>query len=104
MRRLILALVLAAGLPCSALAQPGYVLWVTLGDSDELVEVDPQTLKVLRRIQTDARPHGLAASADGSRVYVGSDKTGNFQVIDARLGKLVGQVHVGDDPNQMTLT
>jgi YVTN family beta-propeller protein len=77
---------------------------VTLGESDELVEVDPQTLTILRRIKTDPRPHGLAASADGSKVYVGSDKTGNFQVIDARLGKVAAQVHVGDDPNQMTLT
>ena len=104
MRRPILALALCASLAPLAGAQPGYVLWVTLGDSDELVEVDPQTLTVLRRIKTDARPHGLAASADGSKVYVGSDKTGNFQVIDAKLGKLIGQVHVGDDPNQMTLT
>jgi YVTN family beta-propeller protein len=89
--------------PRHAAAQ-GHVLWVTLGDSDELVEVDPQSFAILRRIKTDPRPHGLAASADGSKVYVGSDKTGNFQVIDARLGKVVGQVHVGDDPNQMTLT
>jgi YVTN family beta-propeller protein len=80
------------------------VLWVTLGDSDELVEVDPATLAISRRIKTDPRPHGLAASKDGSRVYVASDKTGNFQVVDAREGRVLSQIHVGDDPNQMTLT
>src|SRR5262245_2967983 len=99
-----LSAALALLLPVAAAGQQDSVLWVTLGDSDELVEVDPQTLTILRRIKTDPRPHGLAASADGSKVYVGSDKTGNFQVIDARLGTVAAQLQVGDDPNQMTLT
>jgi collagen type III alpha len=101
-RALCLALMLFLG--AAAEAQQGHVLWVTLGDSDELVEVDPVTFAVGRRIKTDARPHGLAASKDGSKVYVASDKTGNFQVVDVRQGRVVAQIHVGDDPNQMTLT
>ncbi len=91
-------------LAAAAEAQQEHVLWVTLGESDELVEVDPATLAIGRRIKTDARPHGLVASRDGSKVYVASDRTGNFQVIDARQGQVVSQIHVGDDPNQMTLT
>ena len=43
-------------------------LWVTLGDSDQLVEVDAYTFKEIRRITTDPKPHGLAASRDGSRL------------------------------------
>ena len=89
-----------------ATAQSGdFSLWVPLGDSDQLVEVDPYTFKEIRRIKgLDARPHGLAISADGSTVYVNSDKTGNFQVIDVRTGKITGHVNIGNDPNQMTLT
>lgn len=79
-------------------------LWVTLGDSDQLVEVDPITFKELRRIKVDPRPHGLAASPDGARVYLASDKTGNFQVVDVRRGAVVAQIPIGNDPNQMTLT
>jgi YVTN family beta-propeller protein len=79
-------------------------LWVTLGDSDQLVEVDAYAFKEIRRITTDPRPHGLAASADGSKIYIGSDRTGNFQVIDARSGKVTAQIPLGKDPNQMTLT
>jgi YVTN family beta-propeller protein len=79
-------------------------LWVTLGDSDQLVEVDAYAFKEMRRITTDPRPHGLAASADGSKIYIGSDRTGNFQVIDARSGKIEAQIPLGKDPNQMTLT
>lgn len=90
---------------CAALsAQQDVTLWVTLGDSDQLVEVDAYTFKEVRRITTDPRPHGLAASADGSKIYIGSDRTGNFQVIDARSGKVTAQLPLGKDPNQMTLT
>lgn len=79
-------------------------LWVTLGDSDQLVEMDPYTFREIRRITVDPKPHGLAISADGSRVYLASDKTGNFQVIDTRAGRIIGQIPIGNDPNQMTLT
>ena len=79
-------------------------LWVTLGDSDQLVEVDPYAFKEIRRITVDPRPHGLTASADGSKIYLASDRTGNFQVVDARTGRIAAQIPLGKDPNQMTLT
>lgn len=98
----ILGLLLAT---TSGIAQsPAVTLWVTLGDSDQLVEVDAYTFKEIRRITTDLRPHGLAASPDGSKIYIGSDRTGNLQVIDARTGTISGQLALGKDPNQMTLT
>ena len=79
-------------------------LWVTLGDSDQLVEVDPISFQEIRRIRVDQRPHGLAVSRDGSKVYLASDKTGNFQVVDVKRGAVVAQIPIGNDPNQMTLT
>ncbi len=79
-------------------------LWITLGDIDQLVEVDAYTFNEIRRIKTDPRPHGLAASADGSKVYLASDRTGNFQIVDTRRGAVVAQIPLGRDPNQMTLT
>ena len=88
----------------AATPQQDVTLWVTLGDSDQLVEVDAYTFKEVRRITTDPRPHGLAASADGSKIYIGSDRTGNFQVVDARSGTVTAQIPLGKDPNQMTLT
>lgn len=84
--------------------QDGPTLWVTLGDSDQLVEVDAFTFKEIRRITVDPKPHGLAASADGSKIYLASDRTGSFQVVDARRGRIDGQLPLGKDPNQMTLT
>jgi YVTN family beta-propeller protein len=85
-------------------AQAEVTLWVTLGDSDQLVEVDPYAYKEVRRITVDPKVHGLAISADGSRIYVASDRTGRFQVIDAGRGVVADQIHLGTDPNQLTLT
>lgn len=90
---------------CPLAAQtPDVTLWVTLGDSDQLVEVDPFSYRELRRIKVDPKPHGLAVSEDGSRVYLASDRTGNFQVVDTRTGRIIAQIPIGNDPNQMTLT
>lgn len=96
---------LAPVLLASSLQAQGPVsLWVTLGDSDQLVEMDPVKFTEIRRIKVDPHPHGLAISQDGSRVYTASDRTGNFQVIDARTGKIIAQIPIGNDPNQLTLT
>jgi DNA-binding beta-propeller fold protein YncE len=67
------ALLLAGSLSAQS---PDLSLWVTLGDSDQLVEVDPLSYRELRRITVDPRPHGLAISSDGSKVYLASDRTG----------------------------
>ena len=100
-----LGLAVACLLASAAGAQtPQHTLWVTLGDSDQLVEVDPNTFREIRRITVDRGVHGLAVSADGSKVYVNSDKTGMFQVVDVKKGAVVAQVQIGRDPNQMTLT
>ena len=107
-RRQVALIALAVGIlsamPEATAQDPRATLWVTLGDSDQLVEIDAYTFKEIRRITTDPRPHGLAASPDGSKIYIGSDRTGNFQVIDARSGKIEAQIPLGKDPNQMTLT
>jgi DNA-binding beta-propeller fold protein YncE len=104
MRTLLLCLAVVLVSAAGAAQPQAVTLWVTLGDSDQLVEVNAYTFKEIRRITTDPRPHGLAASADGSKIYIGSDRTGNFQVVDARSGVISGQIALGKDPNQMTLT
>jgi DNA-binding beta-propeller fold protein YncE len=96
--------VVAAAMALPAARARDVTLWVTLGDSDQLVEVDAFEFKEIRRITIDPKPHGLAASADGTKIYLASDRTGNFQVVDARSGRISAQIAVGRDPNQMTLT
>jgi YVTN family beta-propeller protein len=103
------ALIAAASIqlvPLSELtAQPGKrTLWVTLGDSDQLVEVDAYTFHEIRRIKVDQKVHGLAISSDGSKAYITSDKTGRFQVVDLKRGRVLTSILVGTDLNQLTLT
>ena len=88
----------------SSQRQDDVTLWVTLGDSDFLVEVDPYAFKEIRRIKVDPKPHGLTASPDGSKVYLTSDRVGNFQVVDVATGTTTARLPLGKDPNQMTLT
>jgi YVTN family beta-propeller protein len=103
-RSAILAGVVVVTSLATTAQQRDVTLWVTLGDIDQLVEMDAFTFKEIRRITVDPKPHGLAASADGSKIYLASDRTGNFQVVDARTGRITGSIALGKDPNQMTLT
>jgi DNA-binding beta-propeller fold protein YncE len=104
MRRFVVPGLLALATVTVGAQTRDVTLWVTLGDADQLVEVDAYAFKELRRITVDPKPHGLAASADGSKIYLASDRTGNFQVVDARRGVVAAQIAIGKDPNQMTLT
>jgi DNA-binding beta-propeller fold protein YncE len=103
-RSRVLATLVVALIAAVPAAQTDVTLWVTLGDADQLVEVDPYTFTEVRRITVDPKPHGLAISADGSKVYLASDRTGNFQVVDVRRGVVAEEIPIGKDPNQMTLT
>lgn len=104
MRRWLTLTFAAVALALPAGRAPDVTLWVTLGDTDQLVEVDAFSFKEIRRITVDPRPHGLAASSDGSKIYLASERTGNFQVVDTRSGRVSAQLAVGKDPNQMTIT
>ena len=104
MRRLLAGATLAVVTSIAGAQAPDVTLWVTLGDIDQLVEVDAYSFKEIRRITVDPKPHGLAASVDGTKIYLASDRTGNLQVVDARKGAVVEQIKLGNDPNQMALT
>lgn len=107
MSRLVLLPTLAACVALVALThaqERDHTLWITLGDIDQLVEADPYTFKEIRRITVDPKLHGLGFSPDGSKIYLASDRTGNFQVVDARKGAVVEQINLGKDPNQMAIT
>ena len=95
---------LGAAAAASRQAPTDSTLWITLGEIDQLVEADPYTFKETRRIKVDPKVHGLAFSPDGSRVYLTSDRTGNFQAVDARKGVIIEQINIGKDPNQMSIT
>ena len=78
-RAAVLAVLLLVASVATLAQRQDVTLWVTFGDSDQLVEVDAYTFKEIRRITTDPKPHGLATSPDGAKVYVGSDRRETFR-------------------------
>src|SRR5262245_17718774 len=61
---------------------PSVGLYVTNEQSGDLTVIDVPTLKVVATIPLGKRPRGIAASPDGSRLYValsGSPSTGGVE-------------------------
>jgi YVTN family beta-propeller protein len=58
-----------------------------------VVEVDVQSNKVLRGIETQGKiSHMVLTSGDGARLYTANIETRNVSVIDVESGKLVAQI------------
>lgn len=53
---------------------------------------------------TGAKPHGVALSPDGDRVYVSNEGSDSVTVVDAATMRVVSQVKVGHEPNQAALS
>jgi YVTN family beta-propeller protein len=60
--------------------------------------------KPLGCAQTGKRPHGIALSPDGARVYVSNEGSNSVAVVDAATMKKVSEVLVGREPNQIALS
>ncbi len=78
--------------------------WVTSWGGDDVCGVEVPSGRRLGCVRTGARPHGVAISRDGSRVYVSNEGTNTLTVVDARAGRAVSEVPVGATPNQLALT
>lgn len=67
---------------------------VTMEGSGTLVTLDPN-FKVLRSIQTDAKPYGVAFDKSGKRIFVAAAAAQRLQVFDAKTLKPIGETPVG---------
>lgn len=57
--------------------------------------------RLLATIATGALPHGIWASDDGSRIYVGLENGDAVDVIDTAAGKVVGRMPAGQAPQAL---
>ena len=102
---------------------PDVGLYVTNEASGDLTVIDAATLKIVTTIPLGKRPRGLAASADGTRLYVAlsgspaappgvDEKTlpppdrsaDGIGVVDLQEGKLLKVLPSGTDPEQVALS
>lgn len=67
---------------------------VTMEGSGTLVMLDPD-FKVIRSIQTDAKPYGVAFDSTGKRIFVAAAAAQKLQVFDADTLKQLGETPIG---------
>jgi YVTN family beta-propeller protein len=96
-----IALVLASA--TSASAQQYRVLQTnSLGGSVHVI--DPATQRVVGEIDGVPVNHGVAASDDGSRIYVSSEAQRAVMVIDTRSMEIIKTIPLSARPNNIALT
>ncbi|HYM09367.1 MAG TPA: TIM barrel protein [Bryobacterales bacterium] len=104
------AAVLAAGILLLAAAAPRSkgraraILYVTNSGGDDVTLVDVATNKTIGSIRTGDTPHGLEASADGSRIYVSGETNDDVVAIDTAASKVLWKARVGGRPNHIALS
>lgn len=122
-RTLISGAILVAIASCSQPQAEGPRAYASLERSNEVVEIDPGSGEILRRIIVGTRPRGIAVSKDGSRLFVAvsgspiggpgvdrktlppSDRTKDGVVeVDLATGKVVRRLEVGPNPEAFALS
>jgi len=72
--------------------------------ADGIGIVDLATLKLVKVLRGISDPEQLAVSADGKRLYIASEDTGQAIVLDAGDGKVLAKLAVGGEPEGVTLS
>src|SRR5438552_6718665 len=112
-----------AAAPAAPPPQPAVGLYVTNEQSGDLSIIDVDTASVVGTIKLGKRPRGIAASPDGSKLYValsGSPAAGpgvdektlpppdrsadGIGVVDIKAGKLLTVFKSGTDPEQVAVS
>ena len=82
----------------------GRFAYVTVGGRNEVLAYRRDTgssPKLVATIQTGDLPHGIWASGDGSRVYVGLENGDSVQAIDTATNRCVATIPVGQLPQAL---
>ena len=69
-----------------------------------MLELDPSSLEVKRKIPVLANPHSCAFGADPRFLYVSEWGSASVAVVDTESGLVARQIHVGIRPNDMALS
>lgn len=74
--------------------------YVTLSGADQIavVSTEPGKMRVLERIPAGARPNGIWANPEGTRLYVGHEVGNEVRVYDSGTNALLSTIPVGKKP------
>ena len=77
----------------------GRLLYVTTGRAGTLLEVDPDSGRILRTMpDIGKRPWGVALSRDGRKAYTANGPGGDISVVDLASGRVEKRITVGGSP------
>lgn len=84
-----------------ARTERGQFAYVTVGGENVVKVFRTDDFSPVATIPVGALPHGLWASPDGSRIYVGLENAGELAVIDTASNTVVTNVGVGQAPQAL---
>lgn len=87
-----------------AVSGDGNRLYVVAQESNALLVVDPETQKVLKRINVGTMPHSVILSRDDKTAYVSNEWADNVSVIDLDDGKVTDTLKTGNGPAGLALS
>lgn len=79
-------------------------LYVTNSLGDDVTVIDLATLKVVGDIKVGKHVHGVAAQADGRRLFVTIESERNLKVIDTASDEVIDTIPLTGRPNQCAVT
>jgi YVTN family beta-propeller protein len=101
-------LVLAACAAAPGPPQPVRKLYVANSAGDDLHVIDTATNRVIKRVKVGPEPHGLAATADGDRLFITIENTrgdaGELLWFDPVSDTVTRRMTIGPRPNQLACT
>jgi YVTN family beta-propeller protein len=102
-RTALASVVLASALATSA---PHAQLRIMQTNSQDTVVhlIDPETQTIATSIAGIPVAHGIAASPDGSRIYVSSEAKTTVEVIDTATFEVIASIPLSARPNNVSLT
>lgn len=95
------------GAPSSAPLPPATThecAWVTSFGGEDVCGVEVPSGRSLGCVRTGSKPHGIAVSRDGARVFVSNEGASTLSIVDARERRVIAEVPVGERPNQLALS
>jgi len=94
--------VLLLTLPLTAQGQVRILQTTEAGD--RVFIIDPATNKVVGAIPGIERAHGVAASPDGSRIYVSNEADDTLDVADVKTLKVIKKIPLSGLPNNIAIS
>lgn len=85
------------------LAPDGSEVYVALGDANSIAVVDPQSLKILRQIDSGRDPETFAVHPNGL-LYISNEEDAKASVTDPKSGKIVAEIPVGIEPEGVAIS